>query len=109
MLERTYIPLGSGRLQREILVVPPKKEPVQTGALPQRYEQEVNTQVSVSGLLDNPINPAAGQKSKRVIAELEKRRAEHFYMARWATVRAEEDEQMGGLVEVLWRAGWWMM
>jgi len=104
MLERTYIPLGSGRLQREILVVPPKKEPVQTGALPQRYEQEVNTQVSVSGLLNNPINPAAGQKIKRVIAELEKRRAELFTMALEATARAQEAEQKRAEAEAIARA-----
>ena len=102
MLERTYIPLGSGRLQREILVVPPNKEPVQTGALPQRYEQEVNSQVSVSGLL-NPINPAAGQKIKRVIAELEKRRAELFTMALEATARAQEAEQKRAEAEAIAR------
>jgi hypothetical protein len=103
MLERTYIPLGSGRLQREILVVPPKKEQVQTGALPQRYEQEVNSQVSVSGLL-NPINPSAGQKIKRVIAELEKRRAELFTMALEATARAQEAEQKRAEAEAIARA-----
>src|SRR5262245_24583064 len=103
MLERTYIPLGSGRLQREILVVPPNKEPVQTGALPQRYEQEVNTQVSVSGLLNNPINPSAGQKIKRVIAELEKRRAELFTMALEATARAQEAEQKRAEAEAIER------
>src|SRR5262249_60061039 len=92
MLERTYIPLGSGRLQREILVVPPNKEPVQTGTLPQRYEQEVNSQVSVSGLL-NPINPSAGQKIKRVIAELEKRRAGAFSLGLFAAARAPEGRQ----------------
>jgi hypothetical protein len=103
MLERTYIPLGSGRLQREILVVPPNKEPVQTGALPQRYEQEVDSQVSVSGLL-NPINPSAGQKIKRVIAELEKRRAELFTMALEATARAQEAEQKRAEAEAIARA-----
>jgi len=103
MLERTYIPLGSGRLQREILVVPPNKEPAQTGALPQRYEQEVNSQVSVSALL-NPINPAAGQKIKRVIAELEKRRAELFTMALEATARAQEAEQKRAEAEAIARA-----
>jgi hypothetical protein len=101
MLERTYIPLGSGRLQREILVVPPQKEPVQSGALPQRYEQEVNP--SVSGLL-NPINPSAGQKIKRVIAELEKRRAELFTMALEATARAQEAEQKRAEAEAIARA-----
>jgi hypothetical protein len=103
MLERTYIPLGSGRLQREILVVPPNKEPVQTGTLPQRYEQEVDSQISVSGLL-NPINPAAGQKIKRVIAELEKRRAELFTMALEATARAQEAEQKRAEAEAIARA-----
>ena len=103
MLERTYIPLGSGRLQREILVVPPNKEPVQTGALPQRYEQEVDSQISVSGLL-NPINPSAGQKIKRVIAELEKRRAELFTMALEATARAQEAEQKRAEAEAIARA-----
>jgi hypothetical protein len=102
MLERTYIPLGSGRLQREILVVPPNREPVQTGPLPQRYEQEVNSQVSVSGLLD-PINPSAGQKIKRVIAELEKRRAELFTMALEATARAQEAEQKRAEAEAIAR------
>jgi hypothetical protein len=103
MLERTYIPLGSGRLQREILVVPPNKEPVQTGTLPQQYEQEVNSQLSVSGLL-NPINPSAGQKIKRVIAELEKRRAELFTMALEATARAQEAEQKRAEAEAIARA-----
>ena len=103
MLERTYIPLGSGRLQREILVVPPNKEPVQTGPLPQRYEQEVDSQISVSGLL-NPINPSAGQKIKRVIAELEKRRAELFTMALEATARAQEAEQRRAEAEAIARA-----
>jgi hypothetical protein len=102
MLERTYIPLGSGRLQREILVVPPNKEPVQTGTLPQRYEQEVNSQESVSGLLD-PINPSAGQKIKRVIAELEKRRAELFTIALEATARAQEAEQKRAEAEAIAR------
>src|SRR5262245_49035085 len=101
MLERTYIPLGSGRLQREILVVPPQKEPVQNGSSPQRYEQEVNP--SVSGLL-NPINPSAGQKIKRVIAELEKRRAELFTMALEATARAQEAEQKRAEAEAIARA-----
>src|SRR6266511_2750513 len=102
LLERTYIPLGSGRLQREILVVPPNKEPIPTGTLPQRYEQEVNSQVSVSGLLD-PINPSAGQKIKRVIAELEKRRAELFTMALEATARAQEAEQKRAEAEAIAR------
>jgi hypothetical protein len=101
MLERTYIPLGSGRLQREILVVPPQKEPVQSGALPQRYEQEVNT--PVAGLL-NPLDPPAGQKIKRVIAELEKRRAELFTMALEATARAQEAEQKRAEAEAIARA-----
>jgi hypothetical protein len=101
MLERTFTPLGSGRLQREILVVPPQKEPVQNGSLPQRYEQEVNP--SVSGLL-NPINPSAGHKIKRVIAELEKRRAELFTMALEATARAQEAEQKRAEAEAIARA-----
>src|SRR2546428_13279991 len=101
MLERTYIPLGSGRLQRDILVVPPKKEPVQSGALPQRYEQEAPA--PVSGLL-NPPNPPAGQKIKRVIAELEKRRAELFTMALEATARAQEAEQKRAEAEDIARA-----
>src|SRR5262245_13501127 len=101
MLERTYIPLGSGRLQRDIMVVPPKKEPVQSGPLPQRYEQEVNP--SVAGLL-NPSNPTANQKIKRVIAELEKRRAELFNMALEATARAQEAEQRRAEAEAIARA-----
>jgi len=101
MLERTYIPLGSGRLQRDILVVPPKKEPVQSGPLPQRYEQEAPA--PVTGLLD-PLNPPAGQKIKRVIAELEKRRAELFTMALEATARAQEAEQKRAEAEAIARA-----
>ena len=101
MLERTYIPLGSGRLQREILVVPPKKEQVQTGTLPQQYEQEVTP--PISGLL-SPLNPSAGQKIKRVIAELEKRRAELFTMALEATARAQEAEQRRAEAEAIARA-----
>jgi hypothetical protein len=99
MLERTYIPLGSGRLQREILVVPPKKEPVQSGVLPQKYEQEV-LNPPVSGLL----NPPAGQKIKRVIAELEKRRAELFTIALEATARAQEADQKRAEAEAIARA-----
>jgi hypothetical protein len=101
MLERTIIPLGSGRLQREILVVPPKKEQVQTGTLPQQYEQEVTP--PISGLL-SPLNPSAGQKIKRVIAELEKRRAELFTMALEATARAQEAEQKRAEAEAIARA-----
>jgi hypothetical protein len=99
MLERTYIPLGSGRLQREILVVPPKKEPVQSGPLPQKYEQEVMSP-PVAGLL----NPPAGQKIKRVIAELEKRRAELFTIALEATARAQEADQKRAEAEAIARA-----
>ena len=101
MLERTIIPLGSGRLQREILVVPPKKEQVQSGPLPQQYEQEVTP--PISGLL-SPLNPSAGQKIKRVIAELEKRRAELFTMALEATARAQEAEQKRAEAEAIARA-----
>src|SRR5882672_536833 len=99
MLERTYIPLGSGRLQREILVVPPKKEATQSGVLPQQYEQEV-INPPVAGLL----NPPAGQKIKRVIAELEKRRAELFTIALEATARAQEAEQKRAEAEAIARA-----
>jgi len=101
MLERTYIPLGSGRLQREILVVPPKKEQAQSGTLPQQYEQEVTP--PISGLL-TPLTPSAGQKIKRVIAELEKRRAELFTMALEATARAQEAEQRRAEAEAIARA-----
>ena len=103
MLERTYIPLGSGRLQREILVVPPKKEALQSGTLPpqQQYEQEATP--PISGLLA-PLNPSAGQKIKRVIAELEKRRAELFTMALEATARAQEAEQRRAEAEAIARA-----
>lgn len=97
MLERTFIPLGSGRLQRDILVVPPKKEPAQSEALPQRYEQE--TPPPVAGLL----NPPANQKIKRVIAELEKRRAELFTVALEATARAQEAEQKRAEAEAIAR------
>jgi hypothetical protein len=107
MLERTYIPLGSGRLQqREILVVPPKKESVQnvvqSGVLPQQYEQEVINPpaATVAGLL----NPPAGQKIKRVIAELEKRRAELFTMALEATARAQEADKKRAEAEAIARA-----
>jgi hypothetical protein len=102
MLERTYIPHGSGRLQREILVVPPKKESVQNGAASQQYDQEViNPQVgSVAGML----NPSAGQKIKRVIAELEKRRAELFTIALEATARAKEADQKRAEAEAIARA-----
>jgi len=99
MLERTYIPLGSGRLQREILVVPPKKESVQSGVLPQQYEQEA-LNPPVAGLL----NPPAGQKIKRVIAELEKRRAELFTIALEATARAQEADQKRAEAEAIARA-----
>ncbi|HEU0173870.1 MAG TPA: hypothetical protein VFV58_06370 [Blastocatellia bacterium] len=99
MLERTYIPLGSGRLQRELLVVPPKKEPVQSGVLPQQYEQEA-LNPPVAGLL----NPPAGQKIKRVIAELEKRRAELFTIALEATARAQEADQKRAEAEAIARA-----
>ena len=101
MLERTYIPQGSGRLQREILVVPPKKEQVQSSPLPQQYEQEATP--PISGLL-SPLTPSAGQKIKRVIAELEKRRAELFTMALEATARAQEAEQKRAEAEAIARA-----
>ncbi len=102
MLERTYIPSGSGRLQREILVVPPKIEPVRSGPLPQqKYEQEVTP--PVAGLL-NPLNPPAGNKVKHVIAELEKRRAELFTMALEATARAQEAERRRAEAEAIARA-----
>src|SRR5262245_18678954 len=104
MLERTSIPRGSGRIQqREILVVPPKKESgqssVQSGVLPQQYEQEVMNP-PVAGLL----NPPAGQKIKRVIAELEKRRAELFTIALEATARAQEADQKRAEAEAIARA-----
>jgi hypothetical protein len=99
MLERTYIPLGSGRLQREILIVPSKKEPVQSGVLPQQYEQEA-INPPVAGLL----NPPAGQKIKRVIAELERRRAELFTIALEATARAQEADQKRAEAEAIARA-----
>lgn len=99
MLERTYIPQGSGRLQREILVVPPKKESVQSSGAPQQYEQEV-INPPVAGLL----NPSAGQKIKRVIAELEKRRAELFTIALEATARAKEADQKRAEAEAIARA-----
>jgi hypothetical protein len=98
MLERTYIPLGSGRLQREILVVPPKKESVRSGPLSQQYEREINP--PVAGLL----NPPPGQKIKRVIAELEKRRAELFTMALEASARAQEAERKRAEAEAIARA-----
>jgi hypothetical protein len=123
MLERTYIPLGSGRLQqREILVVPPKKESgqngvqsgVQSGALPQQYEQEVLNPPGVArvaagvgaaaGSVSGLLNPASGQKIKRVIAELEKRRAELFTMALEATARAQEAEKKRAEAEAIARA-----
>jgi hypothetical protein len=103
MLERTYIPLGSGRLQREILVVPPKKETIPSGSsTQQQYEQEgINPPAgAVSGLL----NPPAGQKIKRVIAELEKRRAELFTIALEATARAQEADQKRAEAEAIARA-----
>lgn len=101
MLERTYIPLGSGGLQREILVVPPQRESVRSGPLPQQYEQEANP--PVADLL-NPLNPSAGHKIKRVIAELEKRRAELFTMALEATARAQEAERKRAEAEAIARA-----
>jgi hypothetical protein len=103
MLERTIIPLGSGRLQREILVVPPKKEQVQSGPLPQQQQYEQEATPPISGLLA-PLNPSAGQKIKRVIAELEKRRAELFTMALEATARAQEAEQRRAEAEAIARA-----
>jgi hypothetical protein len=124
MLERTYIPLGSGRLQqREILVVPPKKEAaqsgVQSGVLPQQYEQEVinppamaamaamaagTAGASAAGSVSGLLNPPAGQKIKRVIAELEKRRAELFTMALEATARAQEADKKRAEAEAIARA-----
>jgi hypothetical protein len=82
------------------LVVPPQRESVRSGPLPQ-YEQEVTTQVA--GLL-NPLNPPPGQKIKRVIAELEKRRAELFTIALDATARAQEAEKKRAEAEAIARA-----
>ena len=106
MLERTYIPLGSGRLQqREILVVPPKKESIQSGVLPQQYEREViNPPTMATGSVSGLLNPPAGQKIKRVIAELEKRRAELFTMALEATARAQEADKKRAEAEAIARA-----
>jgi hypothetical protein len=102
MLERTIIPLGSGRLQREILVVPPTKETARSSPLSQQqYEQEATP--SVTGLLA-PLSPPAGQKIKLVIAELEKRRAELFTMALEATARAQEADQRRAEAEAIARA-----
>jgi hypothetical protein len=98
MLERTYLPLGSGGLQREVLVVPPKNEQARSAPLPQQYEQETNPQVT--GLL----NPPSGQKIKRVIAELEKRRAELFTMALEASARAQEADRKRAEAEAIARA-----
>ena len=102
MLERTYIPLGSGRLQREILVVPPKKETVPSGSSTQQYEQEVIN--PPAGAETGLLNPPAGQKIKRVIAELEKRRAELFTIAFEATARAQEADQKRAEAEAIARA-----
>src|SRR5262249_54263613 len=98
MLERTNIPLGSGRLQREILVVPPQRESVRSGPLPQQYEQEANPPVTAL------LNPSAGHKIKRVIAELEKGRAELFTMALEATARAQEADRRRAEAEAIARA-----
>ena len=54
----------------------------------------------VAGLL----NPPAGQKIKRVIAELEKRRAELFTIALEATARAQEADQKRAEAEAIARA-----
>jgi hypothetical protein len=83
MLERTRVPYGGDRLQRDILVVPLKKEPIRTAAVP-KYGK--GSAASVTNL----IHRSSGYNPKGVIAMLEKRRAELFALALEAVARAQE-------------------
>jgi hypothetical protein len=82
MLERTRVPYGGERFQRDILVVPLKKEPIRSAALP-KYGK-------ASAASTNLFHRSSGYNPKTVIAGLEKRRAELFALALEAVARAKE-------------------
>jgi|SRR5215831_4649384 len=104
MLEQTRSPFGAERLQSQILVAPLKKDTYRTGALPSRTAALPSrtaalpsrtaalpkyikaTEVSVTNLLKTP----AGYNLKRVIEDLEKRRAVLFALALEAVAKAQE-------------------
>src|SRR5262244_665933 len=90
MLEQTRSPFGAERLQSQILVAPLKKDQYRTGALPSRTaalpKYGKATDVSVTNLLKTP----AGYNLKRVIEDLEKRRAVLFALALEAVAKAQE-------------------
>src|SRR5262245_58957785 len=112
MLERIQVPLGAGRLQRDILVAPLKQESIQSEVL-SKYGKTAGT--PVIGLLNPPARytPAkyppvryspAGYKIKNVIAELEKRRAELSAKAQRAAAQARAADQKRAEAEAIARA-----
>jgi|SRR5215813_4781916 len=107
MLEQTRSPFGAERLQSQIVVAPLKKDPNRTGALPSRTgalssrtaalqsrttalpKYGKATDVSVTNLLKTP----AGYNLKRVIEDMEKRRAVLFALALEAVAKAQEAQE----------------
>ena len=113
------MPLRVERLQREILVAPVKKEPTQvlhlkakrsSDALPQRgtasrngaaeylWLSSCSAPLPTHGKTTNSsvtdiVNTSAGYNIRSAIAELEKRRASLFALARAAEARAREAEK----------------
>jgi len=126
MLEQTYAyaPLRVERLQREILVVPVKKEPTQVLYLKAKHSSDALSQCGTApqngaaeylwlsscsaplptyGKTTNSstdiVNTSAGYNIRSAIAELEKRRASLFALARAAEARAREAEKKCERVE----------
>jgi hypothetical protein len=97
MIERIPIPLGAGRLHRDLLVAPLKKESIRSDAL-SKYGKAPS--YPVAGLL----NPPPGYKIKSVIAELEKRRAELSARALEAAAKAREAERKRAEAEAVAQA-----
>jgi len=127
MLERIQVPFGAGRLQRDILVAPLKKESIQSEVL-SKYGKPTGT--PVIGLLNPPAKypsakyplakyplakypstkyppvrySPAGYKIKNVIAELEKRRVALSDRAQRAAAQARAADQKRAEAEAIARA-----
>jgi hypothetical protein len=107
MLERIQVPFGAGRLQRDILVAPLKKESIQSEVL-SKYGKTAG--IPVTGLLKPPARytpvryTPAGYKIKNVIAELEKRRAALSARAQRAAAQARAADQKRAEAEAVARA-----
>src|SRR5262245_41270114 len=102
MLEQTRSPFGAERLQSQILVAPLKKDPYQTGSLPSRTAALPSRTGALSSRtsalpkygkapdpsVTNLFNSPAGYNIRRVITELEKRRAVLYALALEAVAKA---------------------